>query len=116
MNTQNVKLQNVEAAYKNVAESGTLFEFNGEPLIPNMVESHVQGVARYGNYLLLSHNNKGYSQGFIIVLNMKSMKMVHKIDTPDEHYNHPGGMQVIGDYLMVPVENSTYCRKNVFHK
>ncbi|WP_310409965.1 hypothetical protein, partial [Chamaesiphon sp. OTE_8_metabat_110] len=90
------------------SETGTLFEFNGEPWIPNMVESHVQGVARYGNYLLLSHNNKGYSHGFIIVLNVESMKMVHKICTPDEHYNHPGGMQVIGDYLMVPVENSSY--------
>jgi hypothetical protein len=108
MNTQNVKLQNVKTAYNNVSETGTLFEFNGEPWIPNMVESHVQGVARYGNYLLLSHNNKGYSHGFIIVLNVESMKMVHKICTPDEHYNHPGGMQVIGDYLMVPVENSSY--------
>jgi hypothetical protein len=113
MNTQNVKLQNVETAYNNVANSGTLYKFNGKPGIANMVESHVQGVAHYGNYILLSHNNKGYSQGFIIVLNTESMKMVHKIYTPDEHYNHPGGMQVIGDYLIVPVENSSYSQSYI---
>ena len=113
MNTQNIKLLDVPATFSNLPEQGGLRHFNGEPWVPNMAESHVQGIARYGNYILLSHNNKGYSKGFICVLNVTSKRMVYTFDTPDEHFNHPGGMQVIGDYMVVPVENSHHSQSYI---
>ena len=53
MNTQNIKLKNVLTAYSNVLKDGTRHQFNGEPWVPNMVKSHVQGIACYGNYICL---------------------------------------------------------------
>jgi hypothetical protein len=110
MNTQNTKLQDVVVAFDNTNTDGTLHQFDGEPWVATMAESHVQGLARYGNYILLSHNNKGYSLGFICALNVTSKKLAYTFDTPDAHYNHPGGMQVIGDFLVVGVESSDYSK------
>ena len=107
-NPYNPKIKDVPAAFDNVDKNGHLHEFHGEPWVPDMVESHVQGIARYGDYYYLTHNNKGYSKGFLLVLDNTTQKMILKLDTPKENYNHPGGIQVIGDYLAVSLENSDH--------
>ena len=56
-------LADVVAAFNAVPDEGRKSHYNGEPWIPNLAESHVQGMARYGNYTLLTYNNKGYSRG-----------------------------------------------------
>lgn len=110
----NIKLKGMKAAFKKVDDDGKKHSFKGEPWVANMVESHVQGVARYKNYDLLTHNNKGYSKGFIVVINRDDEKMVYKFDTPKEHFNHPGGLQVVGDYAAVAVENSSYDESYIY--
>jgi len=106
MNTTNPKLNNVEQSFASVGATGESQHFNGEPWVANMVQSHVQGIARYDKYYLLTHNNKGYSTGYIMELNIPEENYLSKIDTPDEHYNHPSGFQIIGDVMAVPIENS----------
>jgi hypothetical protein len=103
----------VVAAFKAVGERGMLRKYHGEPWVPNMIESHVQGIARYGDYLFVTHNNKGYSKGYIIIINHVTGKMVHKFDSPVEHFNHPGGCQTVGSYVAVALENSTYSKSYV---
>lgn len=103
-------INSVRSAFDAVGAQGEKVVLKGEPWIANMVEAHVQGVAMYGDYCLLTHNNRGYSKGVLLVMNMKSGKMVHKIKTPDEGYNHPGGIQVIGDFLLVPLEDSRHTK------
>jgi hypothetical protein len=99
----NFKLKNVGDAYSRIKEKGTKAHLDGEPLVPNMAASHVQGAIRYKGHWLVSHNNKGYSKGFFMLLDgEKSLKF----DSIKEHYNHPGGMQRIGDYAITGIENS----------
>lgn len=87
---------------------------SGEPGVPNMVESHIQGFGRVYDeklkkYLCVaSHNNKGYSKGFMMYLNCGKSGEAIKQDVPIEHYNHPGGLQVVGNYMFIAVENSGY--------
>lgn len=106
MSSYNQKIQNVLNAFKAIDKDGNVHNYSGEPWVANIVESHVQGVAMYGNYCMLTYNNKGYSKGFVMAVNTNSNSLVLDFDTPDEHYNHPGGIQAIGDFLLVPVENS----------
>lgn len=108
MNPKNPKLQNVETAFDQVAKDGTVHKFHGEPEVSNMVQSHVQGIGLYNDYLIVTHNNKGHSKGLILVLDRQSKKLVKRYETHDAHYNHPGGLQVIGDYLAIAIENSSY--------
>jgi len=102
----NPKLPDVQAAFGKVGDHGKARLFHGEPWIPNMVESHIQGIARYGDFYVLTHNNKGYSRGRILVLSQRLGGLQQQFDSPIEHYNHPGGCQVIGDYLAMALENS----------
>jgi hypothetical protein len=102
----NPKVPDVPSAFGAVSKNGVRHSYSGEPWVANMAESHVQGVAPYSNYFVLTHNNKGYSKGLMLVINRTSQKLVQEFDTPEEHYNHPGGCQRIGSYLAVALENS----------
>lgn len=115
-NVYNPKIRDVRSAFENIARNGKRKTYRGkEPSdgeeIADLVGTHVQGVAHYGKYAFLSHNRLfSRPNGWIGVFSKKTDKMVYWIDTPVEehHYPHPGGMQVIGDYLMVPVENGDH--------
>lgn len=103
----NPKLANITQAFQNVNDHASQEDLKGvEPLIPNMAESHVQGVAYYKDYAIFSHNNMGNSRGKLIIVNRTNDKLVHNIDIPIENLNHPGGIQVIGNFLAVSVEPS----------
>jgi len=69
---------------------------------------HIQGYVFYNRgsgkmYHIFSHNNK--NQGFIYIAKDKPASKIAMIDLPSG-YNHPGGMQIIGDYLFVAAEGS----------
>lgn len=78
----------------------------GNADVPNIVESHIQGVVKYENYYIMSHNNKGYSKGVFVVSD--GDKKYEQFDSYDEHYNHPGGMQRYESYMLVGVEDSSH--------
>lgn len=107
-NAYNAKLPNVETAFDNVPTDGVNHKFSGDPHVADMAESHVQGIAAYGDFFLLTHNNKGYSRGMILIIDRDSKKLVQNFPTSDDNYNHPGGCQVIGDFVAVSLENSSH--------
>lgn len=110
---QNPKIDNVEEKWKEFREGYECKKdsFKGEPWVPNMAESHIQGFgiltdSKGKEYGIASHNNKGYSKGFMMYLNCGKGGEAIKQDVPVEHYNHPGGIQIVGDYVFLAVENS----------
>lgn len=104
-NSRNCKIRNFLTLINSINTSGDKEYLYGEPRVPNMVESHIQGLAKHTSFTVVSHNNKGYSKGFYMILDGSEDYL--KFDSYDEHYNHPGGIQVIGDYLICAVENSS---------
>ena len=109
----NPQLEDAYQAFIDIKNDGQLKDFKGEPWIATMAESHVQGILQYKDYYLLTHNNKGYSKGKMMIINREKDKLVKEFDTPYEHYNHPGGLQVIGDYAAVAIENSSYDKSRI---
>ncbi len=115
MSAVNPNVTNVRAAFSAVAQTGKLHTFNGAPpvdLTPTF--PHVQGIARYGNHLLLTHSVVNIFQpGKILVLSQQSNDLVYAFDTPRADFNHPGGIQAIGEFLVVPVENDDHSRSYI---
>jgi hypothetical protein len=118
----NYKIDNVEQALNSVNKSGTLYFLEGKcdglpiPYIPLIgSEAHVQGVASYNDYIIMTHNSESESAktGSLVILNQKSHKIVDKMNTPDG-YNHPGGIQQIGNYLAVSLESKDENIKDSF--
>lgn len=105
------KVDDVEQALSSVNKYGTNYIFAGdcEGLPVVFSGAHVQGIASYKNYLILTHNSAfGFgNHGSIIILNKETQRIVTRIDTSDYGYNHPGGIQQIDNYLAVPLENDT---------
>lgn len=99
----NPAVTNFAEAFKNINKNGTKENLSGEPLPGNMAESHVQGCMGYKGMRIASHNNKGYSKGMYMLLRSGAWK---EVESHDADYNHPGGMQRIGDYLLAAVETS----------
>ena len=113
--TQNVKLSDVPGAFESVSQKGQAIKVTGEPWIPNIAESHVQGFVTYNNsYALATYNNKGYSNGQLCTIDLSSHALISSIDTPPANYNHPCGMQIIGDYCVMAIENSAYKQSFVY--
>ena len=63
-------------------------------------------LAQYKDYYLMTCSDKGESKGKIIVVNREKDKIVYDFKTPYSGYDHPGGLQVIGDYAVVAIEDS----------
>ena len=108
LSTVNIKLNNVTDAFDAVQLKGTEYKWSCKTNPPNLAESHVQGIAIWNDLVIFVQNNKGYSKGKIQVVDRYSADCLYTLDTPYENYNHPGGMQLIGDYLVVPVEKSNH--------
>lgn len=111
----NTKLQDVRVAFDNISRQGKLRDFSGEMAdddgLYGEMGTHVQGIVHTEDYVFLSHNRLPLQYtGMIAVISKKKGEVVYWFDTPrhEDRYPHPGGMQLIGDYLMVPVENGDH--------
>lgn len=65
--------------------------------------THIQGMAQYHNYYIMTHDVE-LGNGLIYIFNRATKRQVHKLETPHSDYHHPGGCQVIGDYLAIEIE------------
>lgn len=117
----NTKLQSVALAFDNISRQGKLRKFssewiNGEPFI-DVDFTHIQGIVHTDDYVFLSHNRDAFMHtGLVGVISKKKGEILYWFDTPrhEDRYPHPGGMQLIGDYLMVPVENGDHNQSYVY--
>lgn len=108
------KVDNVEQALNAVNKHGKFYYLEGKcvgvglhlaPSEPVFEYSYVRGVASYNDYIIMTHSESiNPKTGSLIILNQKSNKIVNIINTPVE-YNHPGGIQQIGNFLAVSLEH-----------
>lgn len=103
----------VPAAFANVSDSATKESFDVGDLYVYKDASHAQGVARFGDFTLVTHNLAGGDFGHIFVIDNKQHKVAYHFPTPDYSYNHPGGCQQIGSFLAVGIENGSNSKSMV---
>jgi hypothetical protein len=73
----------------------------------DVVESHVQGVVRKDTFYLMTHSDVHADAGLLIVADATKNATTIPLTVPPiagAALNHPGGCQLIGDYLLVPFE------------
>jgi len=100
----NPRIPDVRAAYDAVAATGQHVSYSVVPTVDDI--AHIQGMARYERYYMLTHNRSTGSNGYILLIDIIKRTCVQTFATPEDDHPHPGGCQVIGDYLALPVENS----------
>lgn len=100
----NVRLESAKDAFARISERGTLVEFGDVPAYDG--SGHVQGIVPYGEQWIVSQSRRSHfhDSGWLILLDAREGTYRHRISTPPGLGNHPGGMQVCGDYLFVAVE------------
>ena len=104
-------LPNVESAFHALPVDGGLVAIEGFPGSYDPISNHIQGYSQYTdaagvNYALLTHSvdTADYAH---IVAGPISNDTKWGFKTYLESWRHPGGIQVMGDYLFVPSEQDT---------
>lgn len=102
------KLPNVKEAFEALPINGSLVPLSGLPSTYDSTVNHVQGYTSYINaqgeaYSVLTHSvaNAPYAH---IVAGKKGTDTPWGFKTYRKDWRHPGGIQSIGDYLLVPSE------------
>ncbi|MDR0794517.1 MAG: hypothetical protein LBE79_00440 [Tannerella sp.] len=93
-----------------INKKGTLKVLKGDKSVDVSISSHVQGIVEYNDYYVVSHSNGGKSKGFFMCMNGVNTR---KFNTHFENFNHPGGMQRMGNYMLVGVENDTHDESHI---
>lgn len=104
-------VSDVRQAFSALPVDGTRFDLNGFPGSYDPTVNHVQGYAQYDSteavrYAILTHS-VGTASYAHIVAGPKTGSDKWGFKTYLENWRHPGGIQVIGDYLLVPTEQDT---------
>lgn len=104
----NPRLLDVPAAFAAVPEKGFNEAYRNNPKLPTEGASHVQGIAKYGRYYFISHDEYYHRplpvpSGYLLQYDRQTQDFLKKYRTIPG-FPHPGGCQAIGDYLAVPVE------------
>ena len=114
-NRWNLRLTDVRQAFDAIPAKGVNHTFSGHPIFVFEPISHIQGIARYGSYYLATHNSVIASTGDILLYSIRRGEYLDIFPTAVDGYRHPGGCQVIGDYLAVPVEKDTESFINFYY-
>jgi len=110
-------LASVAQAFEGLNKTGNLLKLTGGPFYNASGDSHLQGIARYGNYYLITQNYKDHDSGRLYFFDATTLKYVNDLhlhadssaqNSHDHCYNHPGGIQVIGNYLLIPIQTQDY--------
>lgn len=102
----NERLIDVPKAFNTVVDDGQFRYYEGAVNDVEGFASHVQGMASYrSQYYIFTHSNYLGSHGRILVIDRLKGSMVMEFPNTGDGLNHPGGCQVIGDYLAVALEN-----------
>lgn len=105
---ENINADGIKEYWPGHLDSGSITTKLGQ-------KSHIQGFASYTNLNIRVFSHSYLSDyGFLIFSYPNSSNYI-KIPTCNNTFNHPGGVQSIGDYLLVPCEkcdsnNESYIR------
>jgi hypothetical protein len=72
--------------------------------------THVQSMVPYRDWFLLPYNAWFGELGYLYILDRERKMPTRELTIPERGLNHPGGAQVIGDYLAVALEDDDTTR------
>jgi len=107
---ENIKITDVPSCFELQSDEGTVIEFTmGQWSIPS--GGHLQGIQRIdtpgGEYFIITGSS--YDEAYFIVVGRTpdGYRIVQKKAISNDPYRHAGGIQIIGDYLVVGVEDNS---------
>lgn len=105
------RLADVRQAVAALPKRGRKARFAGPVSSDGDPNSHIQGVAGYQDFFLITHSDKSEGSGRILVVDRRpgQQKLVKEFRLPrlggtGASFYHAGGCQVVGDVLAVPSE------------
>jgi FAD/FMN-containing dehydrogenase len=111
MNNKNLKLRDVFKALSSLPRIGRDTFYTGQ--VHNLFEdlnlhSHVQGLVAHDTRFLMTYSDS--SSGLIVSFNRTGDGTLLKVPLPHLGFgfSHPGGCQIIGDCLVIPVETAPF--------
>ena len=105
MNNGNIQLNNVLASFSAISPDGDLNEYGFEIDEALDLKAHIQGMDLWNQYMLFTHNVEPPDAGYLAVVNKTDLATgVYYIEISG--FSHPGGIQVVGDVAVVPLEPS----------
>ena len=105
------KVSDVPATFRRLPIDGTQCNLKGFPGTYDPTVNHIQGYSLYNNikdfpYVILTHSVSSAPYAHIVAgPKLENVKWGFK--TYLSGWRHPGGIQVIGDYVFVPSEHET---------
>lgn len=111
-----IKVENVKQKFTALSETGVHEKFEEFPYFSNIGVDHIQGYTQYQNdnktYYIFTHSASGRDSGHVLITD--ALKgWCKEIPTPSG-WNHPGGIQTIGQYLFVPCEKDNESRVCIY--
>lgn len=104
INDTNPRVKDVEAQFKKITNDAKKRLISGNTDELNIGVDHIQGIARNATNVFLTHSSPG-ERGILIVCSRgENSKILQKVKLHNKGYPHPGGIQLIGDVLVIPVE------------
>lgn len=108
LKNSNPKLRRLLDVFGSIPEDrSTDTPFFGSTDVRIDFNSHVQGIARSGQSLIVTHSDAHESSGLYLLLEgdeIACRRRLPPIRTTQPFLNHCGGCQRIGDYLVIPSE------------
>lgn len=107
----NPKVPDVIAAFHAIPKKGKDAKFSGKVDDDGGGSTHIQGLAAYRDFHLITHSDEGKKSGRILVADRRAdqQTLVGQFTLPvvrssEPFFFHAGGCQLIGDCLVVPSE------------
>lgn len=113
-------LANPLASFNNLHKNGDRECLQGPSHYDALSESHLQGIAQYEDLYLITQNRSGHDSGKLYVFRVSPPQQcifTTHLDVSSssaalggngQAFNHPGGVQLAGKYLFVPVQTEDY--------
>ena len=112
MNDTNIKLDDVAKSFAALPQRGRNVICKGKVKSNGDLNTHIQGLAPYRTFHLITHSDFGEKAGRMMVIDRTPGRegFLRELRLPvlseaKPYYFHAGGCQVIGDYLAVAIEN-----------
>lgn len=110
-------LSDIESAFSSLSTSGQKLKLSGYETGYECITNHVQGYSQYSTgdkiYSIITHSVKTTSYAHIVIGETGSSQQMG-FKTYMSEWRHPGGIQVIGDYLLVPTEEDSSAYVTVY--
>jgi len=118
MNDENIKMRDVRSSFEQQGEHATVIEFATDGWsIPS--GGHLQGIQRTDidgrRYFIISGSSDDAAYFIVVGRTSRGYGIVQRKVICREPYRHAGGIQVIGDYLAVGVEDNLERDKSRVH-